>query len=600
MMSSAPRDEKPPNPVKRSWPTWHYTEANQGKDAIKTAIANLFWQSMAEAISLIMSDTIEVAKRAGINVLALAKTAAPVSTTDIFDPTEEEKAFTHVARCLLQSAGLFDIDVLLEDRGMGDRIGAPIEALDWLFTRDLLRFTTRGVLRWGNAHGSVLWGPLKFETGIKTEDKQVDGILITSRFNPVGKRPALRLVPANMTARLHTTDMEQIPLDTVSRIPTSRPFALIKEVIDGLFVQVNNRDVYTEAVLDKFVFRTLELYKYKVVQRLSPSKLEEARNVAVQDITSTWMNYQNTRAFEKLVLDQSGVFVDLVWSDPDITRWTSMFQNCQHFCSNLLKSKCFLRVDGYDRAGLPRAPVLPDDKKYESSLPSILKVFALVDDQSPRISPTFAQYFDSVTRSKEGATMVSFKEPEVEETLKSQPGRASLLDMRMYGIPILPGTVEYSKTNLRLGLRPDEPNDAWFAISAATLYFVAPTDPLHEITQKLESTSRATALGILGLGMFEWLEKAANPRLLNSIMFDALMLLTEKERQDIHDDVKYAKLLKEAQEKLAKAKQQGDAQLVEKCTQRVLAIEASRRYEVDIPKLRAKQRGSWDFLAGLN
>ena len=55
---------------------------------------------------------------------------------------------------------------------MGDRIGLPLKELDWLFTRDVLRFTTRGTLRWGNAHGSVLWGPLKFETGIKTEDKQ--------------------------------------------------------------------------------------------------------------------------------------------------------------------------------------------------------------------------------------------------------------------------------------------------------------------------------------------------------------------------------------------------------------------------------------------
>ncbi|KAJ7775399.1 hypothetical protein B0H16DRAFT_1879815 [Mycena metata] len=598
MSSAPPPDHKPPNPVNRSWPTWR-TEAPQGKDAIKTAIANLFWQSMAEAISLIMSDTIDVAKWAGINVLALAKTAKPVSGTDLFNPTEEEKAFTHVARCLLQSEGLFDINILLEDRGMGDRIGLPLEELDWLFTRDLCRFTTRGVLRWGNAHGSILWGPLKFETGIKTEDKQVDGILITSRFNPVGRRPALRLVPVNGTVRLDNTDMKNIPLDTECRIPTSRPFALIKEVVDGLFIQVNSRDVYTEAILDTFVFRTLELHRHKS-KRLSPTKLEEARKIAVQEVTSTWMNFQGTHAFENLVLDRSGAFVNLVCNNPEVAHWKPMFQNCQHFCSTLLKSNCFLRVDRHDRTGLPRTPVPPDDNKYESSLPSKLKVFKLVDDQTLKITPTFKEYFHAVTRSKGGATMVSFKESEVKETLVSQPARASLLDMRVYGIPILPRTVEYSKVNQRLGLRPDEPNDAWFAISAATLYFVTPINLVNELTQKMQSTRRATALGILGLGIFEWLEKAANPRLLNSIMFEALTLLTEKERQDIRDDVKYEKLLQEAMNKLVEAEKQGKAKKTKTCKQRVDAIKASRSYEVDIPRLRGKQRGSWDFMAGLN
>jgi hypothetical protein len=211
------------------------------------------------------------------------------------------------------------------------------------------------------------------------------------------------------------------------------------------------------------------------------------------------MNFQGTHAFEKLVLDRSGAFVDLVWHNPKVAHWKPMFQNCQHFCSTLLKSNCFLRVDGYDRPGLPRTPVLPDDKKYQLSLPSILKVFTLVDDQTLKITPTFKEYFYAVTRSKGGATMVSSKESKVKETLESQPARASLLDMRMYGIPILPGTVEYSKANQRLGLHPDEPNDAWFAISAATLYFVTPMNLANEVAQKMQSIRRATALGILGL-----------------------------------------------------------------------------------------------------
>ncbi|KAJ7275130.1 hypothetical protein C8J57DRAFT_1505865 [Mycena rebaudengoi] len=179
--------------------------------------------------------------------------------------------------------------------------------------------------------------------------------------------------------------------------------------------------------------------------------------------------------------------------------------------------------------------------------------------------------------------MVSFKESKVKETLESQPARASLLDMRMYGIPILPGTVEYSKANQRLGLHPDEPNDAWFAISAATLYFVTPMNLANEVAQKMQSIRRATALGILGLAFSS-----------------ALTLLTEKERQDIRDDAKYEKLLQEAMNKLVKAEKQGKAEKIKKCKQRVDAIKASRNYEVDIPRLRGKQRGSWDFRAGLN
>ncbi|THU85249.1 hypothetical protein K435DRAFT_806061 [Dendrothele bispora CBS 962.96] len=245
-----------------------------------------------------------------------------------------------------------------------------------------------------------------------------------------------------------------------------------------------------------------------------------------------------------------GQFVDLIWDNPDIACWTTM--------KNVF----------YASMG-----------KSESSLPSIRKAFTLVDDQKPYIASIFKEYFDSVTQSKEGATMVSFKEQEVQKTLESQPTRASLLDMRKFGIPALPATAEYSKTNQRLGLDPDEPNDAWFAISAATLYFVAPTDLSPEISRKMESATREAALGVLGFSIFEWLEKAASPRLLNSIAFDALTLLKEKDRRDIHNDAKYLELLQEAEKKLDKARRQRDTKQKEKWTQRVLAIKAVRTYE---------------------
>ncbi|KAK0222100.1 hypothetical protein IW262DRAFT_1296691 [Armillaria fumosa] len=85
-------------------------------------------------------DTVDVAKRAGINVTALSKKCISKSSNSSqpSSPTDEERAFEHVARCLLQAAGFFDLNVLLEDRGLGGRIETPIEALDWIFSRDVL------------------------------------------------------------------------------------------------------------------------------------------------------------------------------------------------------------------------------------------------------------------------------------------------------------------------------------------------------------------------------------------------------------------------------------------------------------------------------
>ena len=431
----------------------------------------------------------------------------------------------------------------------------------------------------------------------------VSGVLVTARYNPAGKRAALRLVPVDdkNPLRMDVTDLEQIPVDTEPRIRPFPVFAMVKEVIDGLFIQINNKDYYSEAVLDTFVECTLKYHHGKTIKRMRPTQLEELRTACVDRVVNTWRDYQKTKGFEKLVKDQVGAFVDLIWTNPDIVRWKAMFQNCQHFCADILGSKCFLRIDGYDRPGLGSpGSGGTGDRKYESPLPSIYKVFSLVDDTKPEITPVFSGYFSSVQRSKEGAAMISFKEDEIKETLQSQPDRSSLLDLRMFGIPVLPNTVEYSKANQRLGVKPDEPNDAWFALSAASLYFVATADPLSQITQRLEEISRTSGIGMLSLGIFEWIEKASDPRLLNSLMFSAMKSLTEAERAAIKDDQRYVKMVQEATEILEKAKASKNAKKIEEATQRLLAIKACRDFEVDVPKFRAKQRGSWNFLSALD
>ncbi|KAF8139459.1 hypothetical protein K438DRAFT_711640 [Mycena galopus ATCC 62051] len=106
--------------------------------------------------------------------------------------------------------------------------------------------------------------------------------------------------------------------------------------------------------------------------------------------------------------------------------------------------------------------------------------------------------------------------------------------------------------------------------------------------------------GYTGAWHFRVVGEGRQSEALNSIMFEALTLLTEKERQDIRDDGKYEKLLQEAINKLVEAEKQGKAKKIKTCKQRVDAIKASRNYEVDIPRLRGKQRGSWDFRASLD
>ncbi|THH18223.1 hypothetical protein EW146_g2728 [Bondarzewia mesenterica] len=133
------------NDSNRSWPTWT-TGQEQSEDAIVSAITELFWSSASETINMALLLSLEIAKRSGIKLTALSKdnvTSQPPDSKP-FDPSQEEKAFRHIACCLLQTIGLFDCSVLLEHRG--DTLGTGIKALDWIFSHPNLRFVTRNTL----------------------------------------------------------------------------------------------------------------------------------------------------------------------------------------------------------------------------------------------------------------------------------------------------------------------------------------------------------------------------------------------------------------------------------------------------------------------
>lgn len=98
----------------RSWPTWTTAE-KQGEDAIVSAITDLFWFSAREAIDKALSLSLEIATRSNIKLTSLSKSSATLKLLagpqpkdpEAFNPAEDEKAFRHISRCLLQAIGEF-------------------------------------------------------------------------------------------------------------------------------------------------------------------------------------------------------------------------------------------------------------------------------------------------------------------------------------------------------------------------------------------------------------------------------------------------------------------------------------------------------------
>ncbi|KAG5650204.1 hypothetical protein H0H81_000318 [Sphagnurus paluster] len=427
---------------------------------------------------------------------------------------------------------------------------------------------------WGNAHGSIIYGPLRFETGIKTDESLVNGILVTCRFNSRESRRAVRLVPQ-------------------SRIPFLSPFAMVKQAIDGIFLQNNNKDPLSESLINSFVASALKYQYAKSIQRprLRPAELDQVRIESVQKTTDL-IRYQGNSAYGSLVEARVRSFVSLMITKPGLANWNTIFQNCQHFCSAVLESECFVRRVGYDNCFEP------------NSLPSIRKVFRL--DQKTEISPWFSEYFSTVERLKGRTTMLSFRTADVGE----QP-RTSLLDLRKFGIPALPNRIDHTQTNDRLGVQAGESADAWFALSAISLFFVVPHDALlEELAGKVATVSVENAMGMLALGYFKWLEKVAQYHLLDEISLRCYASLKPRELEAISKPETFRYLLDEidalieyARAKKDRAhfpwkKRQLDKEL-KKLERKKGELGAIWDLEVDIPKARAEKRGKWDWFKTL-
>ena len=428
---------------------------------------------------------------------------------------------------------------------------------------------------------------------------------MTCLFNPRGKRPALRIVPLTSgrdlySYRLDSTDLRNIPSGRECRIPTLSPFALVKQVIDGIFVQINNKDPWSDAILTSFVSSALQYHHAKSVQRLGYAKLEHVKREHVQSVIHL-MRFQGQTAYGTFVETRIQAFIYLVVEKPTIATWHSIFQNCQHFCSAVLESQCFLRQIGCDSAGSGIA----GSHTYFAALPSTSKVLQLADDQSAALSPWFSEYFGSVERSKEHATMLSFRRVD-----SGEKSRETLLDLRMFGIPALPNRADPSQTNGRLGIRASESADAWFSLSAISLFFVTMQNRPEELSRKLAAVSMENGMGMLALGYFEWLERVAHYHLLNSVMRGYLASLSAQDVEEIMKMETYHSLLVDADRAITRAEEKRDTALLPHTKrQRKQEVKRSRKrrdaltsvweLDVKVPILRARRRGQWDWFATL-
>jgi len=424
---------------------------------------------------------------------------------------------------------------------------------------------------------------------------------VTCRFNSREERLAVRLVPHTSRTdcsrfRIDTTNLCTIPIGTECRIPALSPFAIVKQTIDGIFLQANNRDPGSDLILDSFVASALKYQHAKSVQRLGYAKLEQVRLENVQKTTDL-IRYQGTyKGYDGLVEAKVRSFVSLMITKPGLATWNSVFRNCQHFCAAVLESQCFVRQSGYDSLIRP-------SNKYAVSLPSIRKVFRLADDQNTELSPWFSEYFSSVERLKGRTTMLSFRTADVGE----QP-RTSLLDLRKFGIPVLPNRIDHTQTNDRLGVKAGNSADAWFSLSSISLFFVAPHDALlEEITEKVVTTvSVENAMGMLALGYFEWLESVAQYHLLDTISLRCYANLKPRELEAIVKPETFRDLLDEVEARIGRARAEMDKAYLP-WKKRQLSKEIKRLWrkqgelaaiwdlEVDIPKARAAKRGQWDW-----
>ena len=406
----------------------------------------------------------------------------------------------------------------------------------------------------------------------------------------------MRLAPHTSPSRfrIDITNLYTIPIGTECRIPALSPFAMVKQAIDGIFLQANNKDPLSEAILDSFVTSALKYQYAKSVQRLGYAKLEQVRLQNVQKTTDL-IRYQGNGAYDGLVEARVRSFVSLMMTKPGLATWNSIFRNCQHFCATVLESQCFVRQIGYDS--------FIGSNTYALSLPSIRKVFRLADDQNTELSPWFSEYFSSVERLKGRTTMLSFRTADVGEQT-----RTSLLDLRKFGIPALPNRIDHTQTNDRLGVKAGNSADAWFSLSAISLFFVAPHDSLlEEIAEKVAATvSVENAMGMLALGYFEWLEKVAQYHLLDSISLKCYAGLEPQELAAISKPETFRNLLAEIEARIVHTKaEMTKAYFPWKKRQLDKEVKRLRRkqgelgaiwdLEVDIPMVRASRRGQWDW-----
>ena len=344
------------------------------------------------------------------------------------------------------------------------------------------------------------------------------------------------------------------------------PIAVVKETIDAQFAD-NNSDYRMTTIVSAFVVGVLQYRRAKGAQR--SSTLQGVTRHVVDD----WRN-DELNGFDYLVKRQMADFTRLVAIDERSTDWSAFGNNCQHFCRKLLVARCFERRVARDKYSGT------EEQQVASAFPESRKVLAIDDDRCSDVSPWFSRYFASIQQ----VSMLEFGGTSLRgvplDTHNATQLADFLLDLTDYAIPTLPSRADFSETNKRLSVSPNDTRDAWFALSAVSLYFAS-----SQVLSPTQNGSTHKRNARLALGYYEWLLKAMTPRLMNSILAAVFKECTSEELAAIRDPDPQA--FNNLYDSLVAASNRDRANNLEAC----------RKYEVFLSQKRISQDGLFDWKA---
>lgn len=207
-LMSDPSSRQPPPMARQSriYPNWAYKSDDPAK--IADILADFFESALQDGIAKRLVELEGCAGEAGLKLAKLARSAPSLQASpdhrgrhlDTCEQhlrwdadTDDKKAFQELARAILQASGallvhsvdmvnyhtqpcdtvgFLDVTITLETRVGGTLTGVGF--IDKVLKWETFRGCSNSTIRWGNTHASILYGPLRFESGVKTSSTTND------------------------------------------------------------------------------------------------------------------------------------------------------------------------------------------------------------------------------------------------------------------------------------------------------------------------------------------------------------------------------------------------------------------------------------------